>query len=284
VRDFAARAERNGLGFLGECEFASMILDNYGAEVAQQVRARSGNALVESEQYLDLLSGRTFRQTLLIGAERMGSVNRAVGPERLESLHILTQAGMRLERSADKIVITDGSGRSLTTASAAVGDGLERLINRFPSSSSLDELAETLAGKDRDADRELLRDALYRMLLIGMITVSSEPVRAGTGGGKKPKAIEIARVDASEGGQSTTNLRHEPVALDPACRALLPVMDGSLNHAALAKRLADEALAGRLGFSRDGDVVTGAADIGAVAAQHLPAMLAALANSGLLQD
>ncbi len=47
VRDFAANASRNGLGFLAECELASMILENYGTDVAQQVRARSGNDLVE---------------------------------------------------------------------------------------------------------------------------------------------------------------------------------------------------------------------------------------------
>jgi SAM-dependent methyltransferase len=281
VRDFAAGAARNGLGFLAECDLASMILENYGDDVARQVRARSGNDLVESEQYLDLLSGRTFRQTLLIGSERMAQVNRALSPENLASLHFLGQAGIRLERDGAQCVVTDTLGRTLTANSSAVADGVERLIARFPSSSSLDDCAEAIATPDREGRGELL-DALYRMALAGMVMVVSAPVRAGTGTGERPEAIALARADANEG--ATTNLRHEPVALDPATRVLLPAMDGSRDRAALAAVLADEALAGRITFSRDGQPVSGAGAILEVAQQHLPSLLGGIENACLLES
>jgi hypothetical protein len=71
VREFAANAGRNGLGFLAECDLASMILDNYGAEIAGQVRARSNNDLVENRSNISIcFPGRTFRQTLLVASER----------------------------------------------------------------------------------------------------------------------------------------------------------------------------------------------------------------------
>lgn len=97
-----------------------MTLDNYGREVAEQVRACSSNDLVESEQYLDLLSGRTFRQTLLVGSERMTSVNRALTPESVARLHFLAPAGTRLERDGEADVVIDAAGRRLTTSSAAI--------------------------------------------------------------------------------------------------------------------------------------------------------------------
>jgi len=276
VRDFNAGAMRNGLGFLAECDVPAMILDNYGREVAEQVRARAGNDLVESEQYLDLLSGRTFRQTLLVGGERMASVNRALTPESVAPLHFLAPAGTRLERDGEAYVVIDAAGRRLTTSSATVADGLARLVARYPASSTLDDCS------DGETDRELLLDALYRMVLVGMVAVASEPVCAAHDPGERPVANALARADAAAGSASTTNLRHEWVALDPAILALLPAMDGSRDHAALAAALADAALAGRIGFTRAGESVTGAAAIREVAKEHLPALLAGLTNACLI--
>lgn len=276
VRDFAAGATRNGLGFLAECDISAMILDNYGPEVAAQVRARSGNDLVESEQYLDLLSGRTFRQTLLVGSERMATVNRALAPEGLAPLHFVTGAGMRLERDGDAYIVIDSAGRTLTTSSAEVAEGLARLVSRYPTSSTIDDCS------DGESDRPLLLDALYRMMLVGMVTVALEPVRAALNPGERPVASALARADAAEGSATTTNLRHEPVALDPATRALLPAMDGSLDYAGLADRLAAEAMAGRIGFTRDGQAVTGAAPVREVAAEHVATLLMGMAQAALL--
>lgn len=282
VRDFAANAGRNGLGFLAECDIASMILENYGADVARQVRARSNNDLVESEQYLDLLSGRTFRQTLLVSSERQSMINRVLEPANIAPFHFLTQSGIRVEQKGDQYVVTDTSGCSLSTRSRAVAEGIGRLIAAFPSSSSLDDCMDAVT-EDEGAAREMVTDALYRMLLIGMITLSSEPVRAGRGE-DRPEAIRLARADAAEGGQTTTNLRHETVTLDPATRVLLPAMDGSLNRSGLARHLAAEAIAGRIAFTQDGHTVVGAEAITKVAWEHLTTLLDGMANAGLLQS
>jgi methyltransferase-like protein/2-polyprenyl-3-methyl-5-hydroxy-6-metoxy-1,4-benzoquinol methylase len=281
VRDFAASAGRNGLGFLAECDIASMILENYGVEVARQVRARSNNDLVESEQYLDLLSGRTFRQTLLVSSERQATLNRVLEPASIAPFHFLMQSGTSVEQKEEQYVVTDTSGRSLSTRSPIVAEAIGRLVARFPSSSSLDDCVEGII-EDEGSAREMFTDALYRMLLIGMVTLSSEPVRAGRGG-DRPEAIPLARADAAEGGQSTTNLRHETVTLDPATRVLLPAMDGSLDRPALARRLAAEALAGGIAFTRDGNAVSGAQAILEVAQEHLATLIEGMANAGLLQ-
>jgi len=276
VRAFAASAGRHGLGFLGECELAAMIPDNYGAEIAQQVRARARNNLIDTEQYFDLLSGRTFRNSILVSSERWATVDRALRPESLAGLHFLTQAGMRLDRDGEKYVATDIAGRTLTTTSSVVADGVARLIARFPSSSTLDDCV----GEDM-AESAAIRDALYNMLMVGMITTSSEPVDAADVSGR-PIAIALARMDAAEGGATTTNLRHESIALDAAMRALLPMLDGTRDHAALAEGLAEEALAGRFSFLREGRPVADPEEVARTASEHLPALLAQLAMSALL--
>nr|WP_299908552.1 class I SAM-dependent methyltransferase [Sphingomonas bacterium] len=281
VRAFATQAARDGLGFLGECELVFSIPEYYGPEVARQVRARAKDDRLETEQYLDLLTGRTFRQTILVSSERLATASRAIAPESIAPLHFLADAGMRLDWDGAEHIVTDAAGRALSTGFAAA-EGIAWLIAGFPSSSSLDECARAITG-DQEAGRAHLLDALHRMVLAGMVTLSSEPVRAGRGDVAKPRAIALARADAADGAQATTNLRHEPVALNAAACALLPVMDGNRDRAALAKRLEEAVLAGRVAFALDGNPVTDPDAIRDIAAQGLPALLAGLANAGLLE-
>ena len=122
------------------------------------------------------------------------------------------------------------------------------------------------------------------MVLAGMVSVSSEPLHAGRADDRdKPKAIAIARADSIEGAAFTTNFRHEPVMLQAMSRLLLSAMDGSRDHAALAELLAEEVVAGRLAFTRDGVSVTDPVAIGEMAAERVSALLVGLAEAGLLE-
>jgi 2-polyprenyl-3-methyl-5-hydroxy-6-metoxy-1,4-benzoquinol methylase len=282
VRAFAAEAARYGLGFLGECELGFSILDNYGPEVAERIRGRANGDPIEVEQYLDLLTGRTFRQTVLVSSDRLAMARRPVSPESIAPLHFLTEAGIGMEWDGTRHTVTDAAGRLFHTDSRAAAEGVARMIARFPSSSSLDECAEAITGDDTGGGRAALLDALHRMVLAGMAILSSEPVHAGRGDDAKPRAIALARADAADGAPSTTNLRHEPVVLQAVARALLSGMDGGRDHAGLARLLEEVALAGRLAFTRNGAPVTGADAIRDMAAKRVAALLPGLANAGLL--
>lgn len=276
LREFVNGAAAHGLGYLGECELSSMILDNYGSEVAEQVRARTSNNLIESEQYLDLLSGRTFRQSLLVSSERLATANRSLSSLSLVGLHYLSSAGLKVDRKQQQGVVTDAVGRTLTSDSTAVIAGIERLIARFPASSTLDQCA----GDCEPAERESLAEALYQMVIAGMLHLLSEPVDAEPAVSDKPCAIPLARADAVAGRNTTTNNRHESVSLDSAALVLLPAIDGTRDHAALADVLAQAGRAGELGFNRDGEPISDPAVITTIAAS----LLAGIAAVGLLES
>jgi hypothetical protein len=125
---------------------------------------------------------------------------------------------------------------------------------------------------------------VYKLAIAGMVALSSEPAPAASAPSERPRAIALARADAASGADLTTNHRHEAITLDPAAKAVLPVMDGARDRAALAAHLAAEARAGRLQFNRDGKQVTGAAEIDALADGHINAVLAGIARAGLLED
>lgn len=278
IRDFSNAAGVHGLGYLGECEFSSMIAENYGSELAEGLRARGGNDLVASEQWLDILTGRTFRQSLLIAGERMSGVNRALTPESIERLHFVLPSNGVLKRDGDITTFSLADGRSITSTFTNVGTMFEKMGANHPGSSSLDSLTE---GADDQARAEM-RDALYRMAMSGMLFLQSEPVNCTVKAGDKPLASPVARADAEARSAFTTNARHESVALDAGALVVLPLMDGEHTIADLEGALLEAAQNGALTFARDGAAVTETRALKALVAEHLPNSIAGITGAGLL--
>lgn len=279
LTDFTGSAARHGLGYLGECELSGMIIDNYGSELAAGIRARGGNDLVASEQWLDLLTGRTFRQTLLIANERMGGVNRNLTPQAMENLHLVLPVGASFQRDGDKAGFTYADGRSINTEVGAVAAMMEVMAKRYPATTCL---AELLGDGDATAS-EQIRETAYRMAMTGLVHLNSEPVVCATQAGDMPKAIAVARADAKAGITTTTSLRHETVALDAAAQVLLPYLDGKTGHKALEAHLQEASKLGKLSYARSGQPITDPKELKTTISEHLPALLAGIAATALLE-
>jgi methyltransferase-like protein len=282
VRDFVEAAARLRLAYLCDCDISTMMSSNYGPEAAQYVQTRTSGDLVTTEQYLDILGGRTFRQSILVGDERLASVNRAKSPARLFGRHLLIRDKLTMELDGGQYVFKDPGGAWVRTPSKAAADGITRLIERHPASSTVNDCLDALPHGN-EQDRAMLLDALYSLLSSYMIVLTSEPVEAITVG-DRPKAALLARTDAANGAQATTNLRHELTPLDPVMCALLPAMDGTGDHTALIDLLEREALAGRLSFTRNDQPVTDPKSVREIAAEQLPGVLAAMADLSILES
>ena len=63
--EFVNRASRNELQYLGEAEFNTMLVSNFSPKVNEALKGIKNN-LIATEQYMDFLRNRTFRQTFLI--------------------------------------------------------------------------------------------------------------------------------------------------------------------------------------------------------------------------
>jgi methyltransferase-like protein len=282
VRDFAAVAAENRLAYLCDCDISTMMSSNYGPETAQYVQTRTSGDLIATEQYLDIVGGRTFRQSILVGEERLASVNRAKSPASLFGRHFLIRDKLTMEREGDQYLFKDPGGAWVRTPSKAAADAIARVMERHPASSTVKDCLDAIPdGNERD--RAMMLDALYSLLSSYMIVLTSEPVEMVTVG-DRPKALLIARTDAANGAQATTNLRHEYMPLDPVMCALLPAMDGTRDHATLIDLLVGEALAGRLSFTRDEHPVTDAEGIRQVAQEQYPGVLAAMAKLSIIES
>ena len=204
---FAAAATRHGLAYLGEMHIAAMIPEALGAEAAQVIRDLSGSEVVAAEQYIDMMSGRTFRQTLLVHEARKSAIDRSLDPPRIAGLHILAEPGFKSVKSEtlDQYAFDDGCGTILSTSDAAARQSIERMIARLPSSSSLDDLAPP--DRTDAEEREKIAGALMKMLSLGMVQISTEPIDLPASIAERPKAWFVAASDAASGAVVTASRR-----------------------------------------------------------------------------
>lgn len=276
---FAGQAATHGLAYLGDADISVMIPENLDPATAVMLREMSGGKALPVEQYMDIVTGRTFRQSLLVRADEESQISRNLDPERLAGLHLVVRGDFRrTESTPEMIVYSDGSGRNLRTNRAAVAAALDILIARLPAtSSSSDMIREDMDG----AAHAPVLEALVQMLQVGLLALSLEPVHCLPHVSEKPKAAPFARFDA-EAGPTVVGARHEAVHLGIVAQTILPALDGSRDRAALQSLVIAAVAAGRLSFQREGMQIATPAGVAREAASHIEASLIDLARAGLL--
>jgi hypothetical protein len=277
LRDFVERAGRHGLTYLGEADYYLMFPGNHGQSFARALLESTTNDIVSIEQMIDVLTGRTFRQTILIGSERIGQIQRKVTVDALKGMHFLPQPDMKLERNGAEIRISDSAGRMLGSNRPAVIRAIERLLAAFPGSA---DFAHCAAGASADEQREVM-DALFRLVVTGMVFPLSEAMPAGTPQAR-PRTLAIARNDMAAGLFETVNIRHESVAVDPVSTVVLEAMDGACNRKGLEDAIVEAALSGRIEMKEGSLLIRDKARLRAIAAEILPRLLESLRACGLV--
>ena len=283
VRDFLLKAESAGLAYLTEANLNVTIAESFGPEKGKILRELSGNRLLEMEQYIDFLTGRTFRQSLLVKSEQAVNINRNLEPARINGLHI--QANVSLaEETGGQFTLRDPAGRTLTTQSSMVRDALVLLGRHFPNAMTPEALADAVASTapPSDEDRAHISDALFKMVLIGMAEFAVTPSAPELTASDRPRALELARKDALAGRPWTTNLRHECVPLSVIQHAVVPLLDGRHDADQLAAAVEEKVRDGQILLHRDGVPLTDRSEIAKAAREHLSMALEACAKGALL--
>ena len=284
--EFMASAGSRGLAYLGEAALSAMMPENMNPSAAPLLRALAGDNQVSLEQHMDIFTGRTFRQTLLIHKEREGKCVRKLMPEALEGLHFLARPDFGFSREQDgKAIFADTAGSWFSTPEADVRKAIEALVARLPDSSSIDEIVAAMEVRGASVDgamRTKLADALLRMALVGLLTPSTEPVRIARSVSAKPMACPMLRADAAAGVLHSANLRHEPIRLDIVAQVVTPLLDGSNDRDGLIAATIAAADGGRVTFQRAGQTVVEPADVAVCAAEHVDRVLGHLQSNACL--
>ena len=285
VNDLFKRLDMFNLAFLTEADLHLTIAENFGGETGGLLRALSGNGMQRMEQYIDFLTGRTFRQSLLVRKDQAHRIERTLSPSALKGLSVSTRVAPEPECDSEgRFVFRDAAGRTLTTVSPAVREAVSHLARLTPATATTAALTAHCVEAGHaspEADDDITR-AIFNMVLAGLAEISTEPIMAAAQTSQKPRALAIARFDAKDGSNWTTNVRHETVSLSIVQRAVLPLLDGAHDSHALSRAVQDLVASGALTFQRGGEPLLDPDDIAKAIDEHIAEALRAFHFAALL--
>lgn len=214
-RDFAAHAADHGLQYLGDAE-AHLMFDPKGA------LDFLGDDVLEREQYLDFLHFRRLRQTLLCRDDV--TLQR---PARAEQMDRFLFSSPARERDGQ---IEGLNGVRIAAAHNVVAQVARAMGDLYPLPASFDEL---LPYGD---NRETLREILFALIVGGFAEFHVFDFPCADTIDDRPLATRLARWQAARSGLITC-AGHGAAQLDDVARALIVLLDGTRDQAAIAEEL-----------------------------------------------
>jgi methyltransferase-like protein len=262
--DFGKRCDPHALSYLADALPQTMFAINYGTKIAEPLLKECGHSQVLVEQYLDFFVNRTFRQSLLVHADRAPQITYQLDRRRFGGLHFAawlppTGGETRLDDSNQEY---GQPGTTLSTPDPGVKAAVDALTAHWPWTLSRPELLYAVhsrlaaSGVEPAINQDEKIDELLEALIMrGMARYRLDPVLPEATGNPlqlDESARRIAEVVRSDHDAYVFNRWHEEVLLPPVDRHLLPLLDGTRDRDALADELMSLLHKDVITFTRDG--------------------------------
>jgi methyltransferase-like protein/predicted O-methyltransferase YrrM len=224
--DFTAAAQRNSLAYLADTSLPTMFASNFGAAIAEPLLREVSGSQIMLEQYLDFITNRPFRQTLLVPRQKAAGIKYRLDAGRLANFHY---AGF-FEPETGRRQPGDRPGRayfrSLTGSlhiTGTAGNTLAKLFNNaWPSTLDFAQLLDALAKQTKSAPdqcRKTVSAFVEEGIIKGYLRFRRSPLKCATTIPAKPRVSDALRnvllkTTVSEP-ISVWNGWHEAVTLSP---------------------------------------------------------------------
>lgn len=240
----AGKAVDSGLQYVGDTSVASMYPGNLPQETAK-VLASAGDDIVRVEQYMDFVRNRRFRASLFCNKDIV--LNRNLKPEVLEDFYVTAQITANEDlRKVDltkrnEVVINFSNGVSVTTSNPSVilAMGILQAQRGKPIATKelLSKVADTGgASANKEAARQAILGDLLRLVFADAIGIGSTSGQFITEITEKPKASELARLQAAQS-DWITNQKSEKAVVDLFNRVLIQYLDGKNDFDAILGKM-----------------------------------------------
>lgn len=286
---FMERAKRQGLRYLADARLHTLFPSSL-SPAAQAVLDRF-ETQSEVEQYMDFLTLRPFRRSLLVRAQVQPNLDIDLG--RLLAFRLYADLEATEAPALDQILPQTYrmAGEATFTLehplTKVLVEGLAAIYpNAAPFPRLLEEAKRRVAQSGSPSLAEGTRSCLsevFSLYCSGGLGLSRREVSWPTRVSERPCATPLVRAQAAAGEGHAATVRHRVVTLDPLAAQLLRVMDGTRDRSALIDALrrkihAEPALAPRLATrSQDPDALETALS------DNLDRLLRLFARNGLLQ-
>ena len=249
-REFAAHAAGHGLRYL----IGTTPRNEYYAYLAKPLKDRvdrlSKGDPIGREHLLDLLSGQTFRRSLMCRADAAAAAVPD-GPAVVRRSHVAANPTFT-PREGGLLVGSPSSPHVVPVNDPHMIAAFRHLGRAWPHAVAFDDLLATYTadtGTVLDPDPPAaLANNLFWCAQLEMAEVWGRPtatVFAAAGAGGNPRATPLARVQAATE-LTVANLRHDVTNVDPILRHVLPLLDGTRGPSKLGRDVAALFAAGKL--------------------------------------
>ena len=229
---FAKKAAKHGLQYLAEAEFNTMFAGSFPKETVEILEQISQD-LIRSEQYMDFLRNRLFRQTILCHGEH--TLKRELGPECLTEMLVASAAKPETKPAnllpGEQQSFRTPKGVSVSTDHSLTKAGLLVLSRKWPRAMDLASLfrealsllsnSQTLKETDLEHQRRVFLEYLLKCYAAGTIEVRSWQADFVTEVSERPQISALAEYLVAHG-LPLVNQRHM------WCAWTLPLSDSVL--------------------------------------------------------
>jgi methyltransferase-like protein len=287
LHQFVERAGKHGLQYLADATptLGEHEVESLPAVIAAKLRSITRDR-IELEQYVDFVTNRSFRRSLLCHAGV--SLGRAVNPERTRHLHaaapVVPVEASPDVTSSDDLTFRTHKGKELSSGHPMTKAALVCLGQVWPGTLSFGQLLENVCQRlgvaSGDQPAEALGALLRSCFLRGIVQLrtTASPAKQVS---QRPAVSELTRRQAAAGETLTTQF-HDVVRMDQAARIILRQLDGTRDFKALIKLLLKEAAADNLQVQHDGVRVTDEAQRREIMERLVPRYLQSFAANALL--
>ncbi|GAA5252056.1 methyltransferase regulatory domain-containing protein [Candidatus Rickettsia kedanie] len=262
--EFMNEARKHNLQYLADCNLSTMYLGNMPPKVVEQLKAV--NDIVRTEQYMDFITNRRFRTTLLCHSDV--KINRNINNDDIMKFNMifnivpekpLKEVDLNNASENLKFFLNGNKDSHLTTSSpymkAILYTFSENLNNPLSFEKITAEANKKLHNtKLNEIKAELLNNAM-KLVLQGYISITNQKHRNNPEL-DKPKTTKMVIHQATHTPSMwVTNLKHEPIGVNFFEKFALRYMDGKHDKKAIIEAILGHVEKGELTLSKEGQKV-----------------------------
>lgn len=269
--EFMGEAAKHGLQYLADSSLSNMYIGNMPQSVAERLQGL--NDIIRTEQYMDFITNRRFRSTLLchkdvalnrslnINAVKQFALSFNIIPEKPENeidLHSNETIKFFFENNKDNYISVE------TPALKASIYVFSEYINN---PLSFDEVVEKATKKLKSSsmkeviEAELLNN-LMNLVIKGFVHLSLISGKKDKVKLDKPKLSKFALYQAVNTTNNwVTNLRHAGIAINNFDKFAMKYMDGTKSREDIVNALIEETKNGKIAINKEGKQVKNESEI-----------------------
>jgi methyltransferase-like protein len=250
--DFAADCERQGLKYLCDTDLRTGFPSSYGKAVEAALAPIEDG--VELEQWLDFVTNRNFRQSLLCRSD--AKAEDAIDLDQFANFAFCAdlKATKRPDlRRVKEVPFATPAGVELKVVHPLTKALLPELTALYPDCLPLGELmpeaaravAEAGGGGLASEVNECLGE-LFSLYAHRGIAARPAPLRVRRGLPVRPRVTALALAQVEAGAQRVATIHHGNLDLDSLAARLLALLDGTRTLDEVARQITDDLNEGRL--------------------------------------